>query len=136
MSREVILASHGGLADGMADTLTMILGTPPYPTRTYCLQPGESAEAFAEEIRNRALTHPETHFIVLVDLLGASVFTALCGLSVLGNVSIVAGMNVALALAALTERDETEEALAQWGREGVKGCQETLLNESDDKNEF
>ena len=78
----------------------------------------------------------EVHFIVLVDLLGASVFTALCGLSVLGNVSIVAGMNVALALAALTERDETEEALARWGREGVKGCRETLLHESDDRDEF
>ena len=122
MRREIVLASHGHLAEGLLDTLTMILGELPHPTRALCLLPGESPDLLARE---------------LVDLFGASVFTSLCRLSPLDNAVIVAGMNVSLALAALTEEDaSSERSLSRWGMAGIRGCREALQAEANDRNDF
>ena len=137
MRREIVLASHGHLAEGLLDTLMMILGELPHPTRALCLLPGESPDLLARELEHEVREHPETRFIILVDLFGASVFTSLCRLSPLDNAVIVAGMNVSLALAALTEEDaSSERSLSRWGMAGIRGCREALQAEANDRNDF
>ena len=91
----------------------------------------------ARELEHEVREHPETRFIILVDLFGASVFTSLCRLSPLDNAVIVAGMNVSLALAALTEEDApSERSLSRWGMAGIRGCREALQAEANDRNDF
>ena len=137
VDREVILASHGHLAEGMLDTIAMIMGEPPCPVRTFCLLPGESPDSLTRELEEAAQGRPDTRFVVLADLFGASVFTSLGRLAAFDNITIVAGMNAALVLAALTEEDvSNEEALSWWGTTGIRGCREALQAEDNEGNSF
>ena len=48
--REVILASHGRFAEGIEDSVTMIIGKQEN-LKTFGMRPGESAVDFAEVIK-------------------------------------------------------------------------------------
>ena len=74
--REVILASHGRFAEGIEDSVTMIIGKQEN-LKTFGMRPGESAVDFAEVIKKEILEKPDAEFVILTDLYGASVCTAM-----------------------------------------------------------
>ena len=96
MSR-VIFASHGGLSKGMKDSVTMIVGDLAKNVETYSLLPGENPEDYYQELYKQANESNE-QILVLCDIKGGSVHTALSKLAVLDNVVVFSGMNMGLAL--------------------------------------
>lgn len=99
MSR-VIFASHGGLSKGMKDSVSMIVGDLAKDVETYSLLPGQNPEDFYQELSKQAKESDE-QILVLCDIKGGSVHTALSKLAVLDNVIVFSGMNMGLALDAV-----------------------------------
>lgn len=123
--RVLVLASHGDLAEGMRSTLSMVLGKLPCEVRTFCLLPGHTAQEFAARLLRDVEANPEVEFVLLTDIYGASVFTALCPLVAYPNVRLFTGMNVAMALSVLIEHSECmdeQQALevAETARDGAR----------------
>ena len=96
MSR-VIFASHGGLSKGMKDSVSMIVGDLAKDVETYSLLPGQNPEDFYQELY-KDVKDSEEQFLILCDIKGGSVHTALSKLAVLDNVMVFSGMNMGLAL--------------------------------------
>lgn len=96
MSR-VIFASHGRLSKGMKDSVSMIVGDLAKDVETYSLLPGQNPEDFYQEVLKEAKESKE-QIVILCDIKGGSVHTALSKLAVLDNVMIFSGMNMGLAL--------------------------------------
>lgn len=96
MSR-VIFASHGGLSKGMKDSVSMIVGDLAKDVETYSLLPGENPEDYYQELYKQANESYE-QILVLCDIKGGSVHTALSKLAMLDNVIVFSGMNMGLAL--------------------------------------
>ena len=99
MSR-VIFASHGRLSKGMKDSVSMIVGDLAKDVETYSLLPGQNPEDFYQELSKQAKESDE-QILVLCDIKGGSVHTALSKLAVLDNVMVFSGMNMGLALDAV-----------------------------------
>lgn len=99
MSR-VIFASHGGLSKGMKDSVSMIVGDLAKDVETYSLLPGQNPEDFYQELY-KDVKDSEEQVLILCDIKGGSVHTALSKLAVLDNVMVFSGMNMGLALDAV-----------------------------------
>lgn len=96
MSR-VIFASHGGLSKGMKDSVSMIVGDLAKNVETYSLLPGQNPEDYYNSLKKEIETKNE-QTIILCDIKGGSVHTALSKLAILDNVFVFSGMNMGLAL--------------------------------------
>ena len=91
---KIILASHGGLSKGMKDSVSMIVGDLAKDIETYSLLPGQNPEDFYQEVLKEQI-------LILCDIKGGSVHTALSKLAVLDNVMVFSGMNMGLVLDAV-----------------------------------
>ncbi|MFR8367792.1 MAG: PTS sugar transporter subunit IIA, partial [Faecalibacillus intestinalis] len=97
---KIILASHGGLSKGMKDSVSMIVGDLAKDIETYSLLPGQNPEDFYQEVLKEA-KECEEQILILCDIKGGSVHTALSKLAVLDNVMVFSGMNMGLVLDAV-----------------------------------
>ena len=95
--KRLILASHGRLAEGMADTARMIIGdqTELIPLS---LVSGMQPELLKAKVEGMIKTWPGELTVILTDLWGGSVNTALLPLCADANVHLIAGMNLNLVL--------------------------------------
>ena len=123
--REVILASHGKFAEGIEDSVTMIIGKQEN-LKTFGMRPGESAADFAEVIKKEILEKPDTEFVILTDLYGASVCAAMSFLSEYPNVKVFSGMNLGMVLDILTDTG-TEANADAWVEEARTGIREVKI---------
>lgn len=101
---KIILASHGGLSKGMKDSVSMIVGDLAKDIETYSLLPGQNPEDFYQEVLKEVLKEAkecEEQILILCDIKGGSVHTALSKLAVLDNVMVFSGMNMGLVLDAV-----------------------------------
>lgn len=96
----IILASHGELAKGMLHSASMIIGDSTKDVEAFCLYPGQNPQDYAEQLRTRIQNGGDA-WIILADILGGSVHTALSQLTAFGNVTILSGMNLNLVLSVL-----------------------------------
>lgn len=134
MSR-VIFASHGGLSKGMKDSVTMIVGDLAKNVETYSLLPGENPEDYYQELYKQANESNE-QILVLCDIKGGSVHTALSKLAVLDNVVVFSGMNMGLALDivlrhAYLSEEELQEVIEN-ARDGITMMKELNKIENED----
>ena len=93
---KIILASHGGLSKGMKDSVSMIVGDLAKDIETYSLLPGQNPEDFYQEVLKEA-KECEEQILILCDIKGGSVHTALSKLAVLD--AVMKGLNGKLELA-------------------------------------
>ena len=115
--REIILASHGALAAGMADTAQMIIGDQP-GLRVLSLQPGSHPDALKRQIENWLAETSADEVLIFTDLWGGSVNNALLGLTQDPRVHIIAGMNLNLVLQLCLLTDVIPAALKE-ARQGM-----------------
>ena len=94
---KIILASHGKLSKGMLDSVKMIIGSLADGVETYSLFPGESANDYANELKERML-QDEEDYLLICDVQGGSVFNSLVQLVTNERVKVLAGMNLSLVL--------------------------------------
>ena len=134
MSR-VIFASHGGLSKGMKDSVTMIVGDLTKNVETYSLLPGENPEDYYQELYKQANESNE-QILVLCDIKGGSVHTALSKLAVLDNVVVFSGMNMVLAFDIVLRQahlsEEELQEIIENAREGITMMKELNKVENED----
>jgi len=134
MSR-VIFASHGGLSKGMKDSVSMIVGDLAKDVETYSLLPGENPEDYYQELYKQANESNE-QILVLCDIKGGSVHTALSKLAVLDNVVVFSGMNMGLALDIVLRHaylsEEELQEIIENARDGITMMKE--LNQVENEN--
>ena len=134
MSR-VIFASHGGLSKGMKDSVTMIVGDLAKNVETYSLLPGENPEDYYQELYKQANESNE-QILVLCDIKGGSVHTALSKLEVLDNVVVFSGMNMGLALDIVLKHahlsEEELQEVIENARDGITMMKELNKVENED----
>lgn len=133
----IIFASHGGLAKGMKDSVSMIAGDLSNDIETYSLYPGENPRDFYLKLYEE-LKDSNEQTIILADIKGGSVHTALVPLTDLKNVVLLSGMNMGMALDVvlrykdgITESDY--EGLLEVAKSGI-----TLMDgvQSEEDEEF
>jgi mannose/fructose-specific phosphotransferase system component IIA len=134
MSR-VIFASHGGLSKGMKDSVTMIVGDLAKNVETYSLLSGENPEDYYQELYKQANESNE-QILVLCDIKGGSVHTALSKLAVLDNVVVFSGMNMGLALDIVLRHahlsEEELQEIIENARDGITMMKELNQVENED----
>lgn len=134
MSR-VIFASHGGLSKGMKDSVSMIVGDLAKDVETYSLLPGENPEDYYQELYKQANESNE-QILVLCDIKGGSVHTALSKLAVLDNVVVFSGMNMGLALDIVLRHaylsEEELQEIIENARDGITMLKELNQVENED----
>lgn len=105
---KVILASHGKLAEGMYDSVKMIIGNVDHLS-FYGLKEGQDNNEIAKAIESFILERRKDTYIIVCDLLGGSVSNAVSRLSVLDNVYVINGMNMGLVISLLLENGNLDE---------------------------
>lgn len=134
MSR-VIFASHGGFSKGMKDSVSMIVGDLAKDVETYSLLPGENPEDYYQELYKQANESNE-QILVLCDIKGGSVHTALSKLAVLDNVVVFSGMNMGLALDIVLRHahlsEEELQEIIENARDGITMMKELNQVENED----
>ena len=98
----LILASHGDLSKGILNSTMMITGDLHKNVETFSLYPGENPLDYANELKNRIMRTKDT-WIIIADIQGGSVHTALLQLTTLDNVIVFSGMNLNLVLSIMLD---------------------------------
>ncbi|CZR96424.1 PTS system fructose IIA component [Clostridioides difficile] len=127
--RKIILASHGEFSKGLLDSVKMIVGDLANCVSSYSLYPGQSASDFALELEKIILEDKECEYIILSDLYGASVCTAMLRLTNLHNVNLFSGMNLNMVLELLTRFSDklTTKDVEELVKESRMGIQSVTL---------
>ncbi len=127
----MILASHGGLAVGMKDSMKMIIGDVSHVEALAAY--GDDGVNFGEVLEERLNQKQDDEVLVIAtDIPGGSVNTEVMGLARnRKNVFVVTGMNLPLVLEIATaggsvDGDRIDEALRQ-ARESIKNCSELFF---------
>ncbi|EEL48047.1 PTS system, IIa component [Bacillus cereus Rock3-44] len=130
MERKIVIASHGNYSQGLAHAGNMICGDLPYELEAFTLLPGMSANDFVEKLEKEILSDmsAEKEYVILTDLFGASVCTAMCQLLKYENVKVFAGMNLNLLLMICIEYrqkigEKEAHEIVEMAREGIRYVQ-------------
>lgn len=108
--RKIILASHGRLSEGMKDSVEMILGKK--EELSYIgLFPGEQPSELYGKVEKTIDDDNDNEFIVVTDVIGGSVNTALLQLIRKERVHVVCGMHLGLILSLCTATEENTEKM-------------------------
>lgn len=97
MNAQIILASHGSMAEGVLSAVNMVIGQQP-SVSAFGLDAWETPEAIKEQVEKVIAAHPKDYIVILCDIKGGSVHNRLMDLCARDNVSVVSGMNLVLAL--------------------------------------
>ena len=100
--RKIILASHGDYAKGLLDSVRMVVGSLADDITAYGLYEGASAEDYARELEREIAAAPAAEYIIITDIFGASVCTAMMRLTRHRQVRLFTGMNLSMILELLT----------------------------------
>lgn len=136
MKRKMILASHGKMAEGIADSMEMVVGT---VDDLICLglMPGHEPGEITREVEEMIQREPGTQFLLLTDIRGGSVSNSLTRLACHENVKMINGMNLALAIGLyLTDgilSDEEIESVILEAREGLHLVRDLRDNPQDEE---
>lgn len=128
--KQIIIATHGELAQGFKHALELIAGSMAKEIMTYSLVPGKSATDFMAEIEKNMVAHPERQFIIMGDLYGASIVNAMIRLLDYPNGVLLSGVNLGLALQVLLDGAEviSDEAINEMIAEAQQGIRRIALD--------
>ena len=137
--RHVILASHGNLARGMADTIGMIVGEA-NNLSTFVLERDDKDPISNQVRRELDSFDPADEVIICTDMVGSSVNNDMVGL--LGDypqVTLNSGMNLPLVITlVMDEGPSSDEELATviaMAGEGIKNCSLALREQATEDEE-
>lgn len=102
MTKRIILASHGGLSEGMYNSVKMIVGDVG-DVVWFSLQPGENNLKIANDIVSYIYGNNADQYIIICDLLGGSVSNTVSRLSDPPRITVINGMNMGLVIGLLLE---------------------------------
>jgi len=126
----IILASHGGLAKGMKDTLSMIIGDVSM-IEAFSSYRDENTTIKSEVEKTIKEKYNQNNIFILTDIFGGSVNTAMMSLlKDYPKLHILSGMNLSLVISLTTQADEiSEEFLKQIideSKQSIIDCNQLL----------
>ena len=107
---DVLVVSHGGLAEAMVAAAAMICGETER-VRAVGLDPTDSPETFAERVE--AAIDPRQPTLILSDLFGGTPHNVACALARRHEVRCIAGTNLGLLIEVLTTTDALDDQLVE-----------------------
>ena len=110
--RRFILASHAYMSKGIKTSLELILGKQDNLS-VYCAY-AEGEPFFKPLVIQEVEDHPEDEFVIMTDLLGGSVNNELLELTTKGNVHLVTGTNLILAMSILLTCRECDDVAVSF----------------------
>lgn len=135
----VVLVSHGTFSMGLKSVLTMLAGGDRDDLVAVGLEDGMSSDVFAEKFLEAiGCIKPEDEIILLGDIVGGSPLTnaieQLSGKGLLQNTTVFGGMNLAMALTALIQKDVLEmdclkQNMIEEAKDAIKEFVVTSQNE-------
>lgn len=135
----VLLVSHGKLAEGLLDTLSLFAKENMKDVLAIGLMDGESKEEFLNRAEKLIpILSKDDKFIILADIIGGSPLTNISELldreGLINHAIIMGGMNLTLALTTLILKDSVDPmSLPEKAMEdGKASIQQLLLENSDD----
>lgn len=105
MNAQIILASHGSMAEGAVTAVNMVIGEQPCVS-AFGLDTWETPETIKEQVEQVIAAHPGEYIVVLCDIKGGSVHNRLMDLCARDNVLVISGMNLVLVLSLALAADE------------------------------
>ncbi|MFV0380914.1 MAG: PTS sugar transporter subunit IIA [Breznakia sp.] len=100
---KIILISHGGLCNGLLDSLKMVAGDD-FGVQTASLLPGMTPESFRKKLKEKLEIIPkENNILVLSDIAGGTPYQSAVYLAKDFNFGLVSGMNLPMLLSLVFE---------------------------------
>lgn len=97
--RNLIVATHGEMSQGIVQTLGVIVGEESVKDiEVYGLFVGENGNDIVEDIQKKVEASPQVDFVIMTDILGGSVDTGLLRLATYSNVWVNTGTNLIMLL--------------------------------------
>lgn len=106
MARKLVIASHGGFAQGALDAAVLIAGDPGCEVQVFSMQPGETPLEFAKKLEAEITQNQDREFVILCDLFGASVCNVLYPLTRFPGVKLFTDFNLRLLIEVMTDYKE------------------------------
>lgn len=98
MSKELVLISHGKMAEEVKKSAELIMG-PQEHIHVVCLLPEEGPEDFEKKFQDTISGIPEEDLTVFADLMGGTPANTVSRLIMGGqNIHLIAGMNLAMVI--------------------------------------
>lgn len=136
--KHLIITGHSKISEGISAAIKFVLGIEVPYFNAYV----ENEESFKDRIIKEIEKYPnEDDIIIATDIFGGSVNNEMMQLLNRPNIYLVSGMNMALvaALAMAGDTEDTEHLIRsciEQAKEGIVFCNEALLSEADDLDEF
>ena len=136
----VVLVSHGTFAPGLHSVLKMLAGGEREDVISVGLEDGMSADEFAEKFSNAISKITEDDEIILLgDIVGGSPLTnaieQVSNKGLIGQTVIFGGMNLAMALNALLNKDQEASIIRDVClREAADAIKEFVLSTDEDED--
>lgn len=119
MSKELILISHGKMAEGLKESCELIMG-PQDHVHTVCLLPEEGPEDFEKKFNDTVADFDLNDVVVFCDLMGGTPCNVISRLIMGGkNIHLIAGMSLPMVIgwinAQMVGQDSDYVATAKQG---------------------
>lgn len=139
----VLLVSHGKLAEGLLDTLSLFAKDSVSDVLAIGLRDGEDVSSFSQRAEKELIPsiREDERLIVLADIVGGSPLTTISDLlnreGLLDRTIVIGGMNLSTALTVLLQKDglDHQSLVSTALTEGKAALQELRLLESDEDEE-
>ncbi|WP_295883285.1 PTS sugar transporter subunit IIA [uncultured Anaerococcus sp.] len=140
---DIILVTHGKLAEGLKDSVNMIIGEYSNLT-TVSFNPGESIESLEDKLRNVLNDERIEKALIFVDVFAASPFNASMKayntLEVAKEIRVITGVNLPMVMEALlsSESDDLDgmvKSLIEGGRESIQDALASINSQIDDSED-
>lgn len=99
MKTQIILASHGSLAEGMVTAVRMVIRDMADDILALGLDRWETPQQIRAEVETLMGENPRDQYLILCDIKGGSVANELMTLCTRSGVRLVTGMNLAMVIA-------------------------------------
>ncbi|MDR0639243.1 MAG: hypothetical protein LBG27_10175 [Spirochaetaceae bacterium] len=125
IKRKLIVASHGGFAQGAVNAATLIIGELDCELEVFCMYLGETPIAFVQKLEEEIVREPEKEYVIMADLFGASICNTLYPLTRFPNVKLFTDFNLRLLIEVVSDYRESltpedMETLAANNRECLR----------------
>lgn len=127
MGFRIVLASHGGMAKGMLDTVQMLLG-PQENMTAYCLSPEQDVEQFKAILRKEVEENGAENVIFMTELIHGSPFNSVVDMTREYDVYHVSGTNLSTLMGAVLARDEEDATAESICEAAMEASQQSIID--------
>ncbi|MFT4005319.1 MAG: hypothetical protein QM683_06625 [Lacrimispora sp.] len=121
MKIQIVLASHGSLAEGMVTAVRMVIRDAADEIWAYGLDRWETPQNIRRQLELKMEQNPRDCYMILSDIKGGSVANELMPMCARKGILLATGMNLAMVISAVLH--------SQSGSECTKALLEGVLNE-------